>query len=432
MAFLTDLDSRAAIKGSRDPLATQMIWVPLGRKVVGNLTTVTTSVRDFTVLLLGFWFLERAREEGSEEDDLALFLKFEQLAAYARVEANIKGFRGVDRARSNASHRRVTLSAERTHQILGNQKIYGLWGLYTVAARSSGLLSDDPMRLTARAREFVESTYIRRLAKDGFRDGNAVVKLLVPRSVRLDLDGREAGLVKSLGAILRPDRISDAERAFYDEVLVRGGPDDQTDGRQTRLAALLQATLKREDFEFTPSTIDQLAKAANDQEQPGSLSLQLTRIRHCETMLAPAVRLFLFLLGQNGKDTGEVADVVRKTWGPGLKHLDLQRIQELKDELASIMDGTEGAERWIAIASDLSTGRYQDVIERLIAHNKLVMQQRGGAAPWIELRGGRLHVAFRDEDGRLPPAADLPSLWRSSYFIDSLRTIVGQVRGGAS
>ena len=41
--FLTDLDSRAAIKGSRDPIGVQPIWARLGREVVGNLTTVSTS-----------------------------------------------------------------------------------------------------------------------------------------------------------------------------------------------------------------------------------------------------------------------------------------------------------------------------------------------------------------------------------------------------
>jgi hypothetical protein len=36
------------------------------------------------------------------------------------------------------------ISDDRAHQILGNQKIYGLWGLYTMPARASGLLDGDP------------------------------------------------------------------------------------------------------------------------------------------------------------------------------------------------------------------------------------------------------------------------------------------------
>ena len=52
--FLTDLDPQAAIKGSRDPLGIQPIWTRMGRHVVGNLTTVSTSVRDFTTTILGY------------------------------------------------------------------------------------------------------------------------------------------------------------------------------------------------------------------------------------------------------------------------------------------------------------------------------------------------------------------------------------------
>jgi len=79
--FLTELDSRAAIKGSRDPLGVQQIWTRLGRQVVGNLTTVSNSVRDFTVLLLGYYFVERVADEVGQDADLATFLKWEQLVA---------------------------------------------------------------------------------------------------------------------------------------------------------------------------------------------------------------------------------------------------------------------------------------------------------------------------------------------------------------
>ena len=57
--FLTSIDPRAAIKGSRDPLGIQSIWTRMGRRVVGNLTTITTSTRDFTTTLLGYWLAEK-------------------------------------------------------------------------------------------------------------------------------------------------------------------------------------------------------------------------------------------------------------------------------------------------------------------------------------------------------------------------------------
>ena len=65
--FLTEIDSRAAVKGSRDPLGFVPLWSHFGRQVVGNLTTVTGSVRGFTTTLLGYYFAGEVREaEGGE------------------------------------------------------------------------------------------------------------------------------------------------------------------------------------------------------------------------------------------------------------------------------------------------------------------------------------------------------------------------------
>src|SRR5262245_50725034 len=123
--FLTDLDSRAAVKGSRDPLGIQQLWTRLGRRVVGNLTTVSNSVRDFTTTLLGYYFAARLADELGPGTELATFLKWEQLAAYARGSVNEDwAFRGTERVRRNLSEgSRVTLSEDPASQILGNQKI---------------------------------------------------------------------------------------------------------------------------------------------------------------------------------------------------------------------------------------------------------------------------------------------------------------------
>ncbi len=97
--FLTDIDSRAAIKGSRDPLGLVPVWSRFGRHVVGNLSTVSNSTRGFTTLLLGYYFAEviRERDGSASPSTLDLFLKFEQLAGYARLHVNSdRGFRGID------------------------------------------------------------------------------------------------------------------------------------------------------------------------------------------------------------------------------------------------------------------------------------------------------------------------------------------------
>src|SRR4051794_147638 len=99
--FLTDLDSRAQVKGSRDPLGAQPIWTRFGRHVVGNLTTVSNSARDFTTLLLGYYFAEQLAKQAEPGSELSTFLKWEQLAAYARAYHNKDvAFRGTERVQT--------------------------------------------------------------------------------------------------------------------------------------------------------------------------------------------------------------------------------------------------------------------------------------------------------------------------------------------
>ena len=84
--FLTLEDTNARIHGSRDPLGAQPVWASFGRNVVTNLTTVTTSIREFTVLLIGRLCAEKMIAKGTagEQDALSIFLRAEQIGSYAR------------------------------------------------------------------------------------------------------------------------------------------------------------------------------------------------------------------------------------------------------------------------------------------------------------------------------------------------------------
>jgi len=55
------------------------------------------------------------------------------------------------------------------------------------------------------------------------------------------------------------------------------------------------------------------------------------------------------------------------------------------------------------------------------------MAMRGGAAPWLEIRDGKLHVKFVAEAGNLPTKEGLLSHWIHSYFLDSLRTVTKEL-----
>ncbi|MDV6034406.1 MAG: hypothetical protein F9B45_30800 [Phycisphaera sp. RhM] len=100
------------MKGSRDPLGIQQVWTRMGRHVFGNLTTVSNSVRDFTTLLLGYYFADQLADELGPGSELSTFLKWEQLAAYSRATVNNDfAFRGTERVKRNLSDgNKVSLS----------------------------------------------------------------------------------------------------------------------------------------------------------------------------------------------------------------------------------------------------------------------------------------------------------------------------------
>jgi hypothetical protein len=423
--FLTALDSRAAVKGSVDPLGAQAIWTHLGRKVVGNLTTVTSSIVDFTVLLLGTYLAEQIAEAGGPEE-VETFLKWEQLAAYSRARVRGKAsFRGAIRTRARLSEgTRVTLSTEPAHLILGSQKTYGVFGLYSNPARTSDLLEQDRPRLTPAARELVEASVVPMLADAAGKGARGLLGRLAHPSVRVDLEGRDAALAKAVAKAVYA-HTKPSVRMFYREYLAFGGPRDRTSGRQRELALAFADTFAAADYWLNPGVVDRLigrARMADHHE----LANALTVIRTCESALAPFAAMFSFALQRGGASLAEVARELSRAWGRRLTIVDAEGLARLEGELSTATRSTATAARLIEAAARLRAGDYQGALGLLLAHNKSVMEARGGAA-WLEERHGRLHVRLRYDEGELPAREQLPYLWRHAYFLDSLRSIARAV-----
>lgn len=426
--FLTDLDSRAAVKGSRDPLGIQAIWTRLGRHVVGNLSTVSNSVRDFTILLLGYHFAARVAESAGPGTELATFLKWEQLASYARGKVNEDWqFRGTERVRKNLDEGKpVTLSAQPVHQILSSQKLYGLWGLYSVPARASGLLDGVPARLTAPALDMVEQFYLPRLSKAGFHEGKRVVELLAHEQIRIDPAGTDQKLLAAIAGLLR--QYTAPEREFYRSHLLLGGPQDSTEGRQRQLAELLDPKLPEARFPWSPVAVTALAKEAERRgESWRPLAFRLRRIAVAETFLAPSSALYSHLLGCDDAATAEIAKRIKKAWGDRVTTVSVREVTELKAELG--MGDENSGQRWVAIGQSMAGGDYKALITLLLRQNKDVMQSRGGAA-WIEEQNGKLCVRMSEERGALPDRSKLRTLWRFPYFLDSLCSVAFALKEG--
>jgi hypothetical protein len=349
MAFLTDIDSRAQIKGSRDPLALVPIWSFLGRKVVGNLSTVTSSVRGFTTLLLGYYFAREIEDVHQHTGGSALstFLKFEQLAGYSRFYfKKDSSFRGIERAKLNLNDpNHIYLSTKAEDQILSNQKVYGLWGLYSVPSRASGLLEKDEIILTVEARSFVEKQYIDHLTKKGFTEGRILIDLLKQDHPQLHLTGKHADLCRAIAKI-HDSNFTKAELAFYRERLMLGGPKDITGGLQTQLVDLLE-TLPTVDSPHL--YLKNLIHAAQERGEPFSALTQcLTHIDYLESLIAPSAIVFGFILSRNGQTVPSTAAELHEIWG-NLQFLNLEGIQSIAPEIVEALGDSDSGIRWLKV-----------------------------------------------------------------------------------
>ncbi len=418
----------------------QPIWSSFGRRVVGNLITATSSLRNFTTLLLGLHFAEVAisSKKAPEEDRANLFLRFEQLAAcsrYAYGERNGgagSGILGITRVKKyfDERHGKVQISPSGEAQILSNQKSYGIWGLCTVAASQSGLVERETNTLTPLAQDFVDAEYLPRLAKNLGKDGKEVLRFLTSES-SFEPKGKHSRLGKALAKLLVP-KLRSTERGFYERVLVRGQANgfDHTYGRQAELWEGLCEINSRDGFswesEFDFDELTAVMKSATVKKQE-TLAAALEHIRIMEPFFAATSQLFGFLLLRDDAKVDEVEQEIRKAWGAKLKHIQANRVEELGPRIEKA-SSSEIARSVVQLAGYLREGDYGSAVKLAIDHNATVMKSRG-AAPWVSIEHNRLKVRLREEVAALSPPEDLPALWTNFYFINTLKIIGRSVIG---
>lgn len=434
--FLTRLDPNKRLRGSRDPLGFTPLWTMLGRKVVFNVSTVSTSLRGFTTLLIARFLCDRAVEEGRIQPDTYTdaFLKIEQLIAYCRIavhqvdaNASEEDIRGILRVRARLAERAIRISIRPEWQILSNQRTYGLWGLYSVPAQSSGLLTEDQSHLSLAARQFVEREYAPRMGKDI----DAMFDFL-RKDRDFDPIGKDAGFARRIAALC-PPTLTKTEVRFYTLHLLQGG---KPDGIQASLWRTMNEVAGRPGFDWNvPFSIHELRELVKrcSMQREEQLATLLNDIDITEAYLAPSAGLFGLLLDRDGQSLLDVASELNRHWGdkPTNTLPETDRLFSVLSASGEVMPALI-MENFKNTASALKKAEYVGTLEGLIRHNRLVMQERKGSS-WVEMNRGKIRIRLKEDASVLPSKSEIGKVWRNPYFLNSLKYLGAQIiKGGRS
>ncbi len=392
-------DDRARPKGSRDPLGAEATWSFLGRRIVGNLTTVTANLDNFIVALLCCHFANQNQSDAELIQER--YLRAEQVAAYLKLAAGARepGFLGITRASKNFERDRIVLGVAADAQLLASQAGYGLWGLYSSALEGADLISGATRRLTEKGEVLVQQI----VTVFGLPNWNGFCN--IASAVNLDKDA-----TKNLAPIFISAIGSSTLRQTVVEALIAAQRDCTL---QSELFRPATSYLKKEP-DWTISDFSNWI--LSHPEVTSELKTTMLRISSIDPLLNLADAVMSWLLGKNGEQLDTVAQslqlhVQKLQFGDDWqKELELPHRTFLKEFQAA------------ASAGDALT-----MIRLLMAQNKTLMNARGGAA-WIDLDGGRcLTVRVRNDKPQDISKLGAPgSNWRYTYFIGAFLAIAQQ------
>ncbi len=405
LTVLSLLDNRSRPKGSRDPLGAEAIWSSMGRRLVGNLTTVTGNLDNFMVALL---CCQHANQQADQTEQIQdAFMRAEQLAAYLQLASDKdSAFLGITRASSNFKQDELPLGRSEAAQILSNQLSYGLWGLYSTAMQVAGLIKGSDRQPTEAGLELIEAL-IDRLGSDHWQ---RFVELAGTDSVRrTDVEGLASAFqmmmtdpnLRSLvvSALLNSERAPDLQRELYQsasEYLAGLGEGDEAGAHKFCLWLLEQRDTSAEMCE----TVQQI------------LAL--------EPLLVLSSTLIDWLQGEKQSRRDELVEALQTRLGSlneGYWNDAWMRANKLPHR-QFLLDLFQAAQNADAAA----------LIDVVMEQNKQVMLKRGGA-PWVEWQADQLRVRMPYDRASLPD--DLSHFcrerWNNNYFIGSFLRIAREV-----
>lgn len=411
MAFLSLLDDRAKPKGSRDPLGFELIWTHYGRQVIGNLTTITGSLTNFAVAILGFKWANDLHAHLPEADRQPRirdsFIRYEQLAAYLRYLSGDTQIMGITRVQQRMRDKtsRVHFGTDHDSQILSDQASYGLWGLYSSAMRDAGLIQGDNRLPTTPIGLDIAEQIEHKLDQSHFIDLFSAVKPI------------EIDELKPLASIFkRAINNIDARRDLM-HTLMGGAQHKQMQHELWLLTQRMSEVGSR--VNGIPDFISQI-KALSD---GSDLTQRLTEIEWVERVLVAANNIFNYCRRKDGAMVAEIVSELEQRYS--YSHLSESfSFDGLRDVL-----GVQRVDLLQRLLQALKNYNHHETVMALLELNRIVMELRGGC-PWVELENGStLRVKVVNETAALLDQRELESQWDYDYFIASYINIASQGLG---
>ena len=402
MAFLSLLDDRAKPKGSRDPLGFELVWSHFGRKVIGNLTTITSSMDNFAVALLGFYWANQLVTETSDASQhhkqiREAFLRYEQLTGYVRYFGGATDVMGITRVKTrlldDSFNIKLGLSSEQ--QILSDQASYGLWGLYSSAARDTGLIAGNDRTITGEG----ESIALLIVAQLGDVAGELLKILRSEQSLSRDQ-------LKSIADVFaRAVRHPTVREPLLHALMSGRDPN----GIQRELWTITQ-TLFQLDRQ-SPENVNDFVLLVLAEKPSVSLTQYLNDIIQTERLLVATNNVFNYCRRKDGGDLPEIVNKLDSHYA----------YSHLPDELPD--DNFPRRESLVRILSAFHQNDASRLLTEVFQLNKDVMKSRSGA-PWVEVEGGKtLRVKVKSEKAELCGQKEIEQRWDYDYFLGSFLSI---------
>ncbi len=391
--FFTLLDDSLRPRGSRDALGIEHLWSGVGRRLVGNLTTVTTHLDNFILTLVGFHI---CAGEKNGQADWESFERFEQLTARARVRCGLPGVIGIRRIRSSADFP-VRLGSGTEARILDNPRQGGLWGLYSSALASAGL-TDGARRPTDVGMEIVRQ-FLDTAPDDVWR-------LALDRR-RTQIDEAEMTRVQAWVSALVGS--TPARKALAERLLSGTSAHQSWHGE-----VFVQARACMESRDDVPTARDFLRWLT---EESTLLRDFAGRLLWFDEALALSAVTFNWLLGCHGRSVKEIESQLAslEKW-PFHEPVMPQFVDEIRDDEWRLR--ANGLSRF---CTAMANGEWHGATELLLEHHARVARKRGGA-PWCYWEDGHIKVVMNVTPGVLPVAEELAgerfSVWMDGHTHD--------------